>query len=138
MPYKEPPKSGRTTWSRKPDQDGKAPWATYLGGSWRREHPTRPGLYPIATREGTFAGYREWVTRRIACEQKADGTTSELLCVDALAPMGRPELGWSGWVWSVPLPEPPRAAADWYAISEALPPAPSELTVEAKVIEFKR
>lgn len=75
------------------------PWASYLGGFWGRCQPSQPGLYPIATRTGNFAGYREFILRKGQI-------------YDALA--GPNEPGWQGWIWSEPLPEPPKLPEDWY------------------------
>lgn len=124
MPYKDPPKTGRERGRPAVSEDerrerlaAKRPWATYLGGSWSREQPKRPGLYPIASRTGKFMGYREFVDVRGKIK-------------DALA--GPNEPGWCGWIWTVALPEPPREPADWYAAVPDLAGIESSEEIEAK------
>ena len=105
MAYKNLPKSEHGRGFRAPvsDEDQKItfrqrhPWATFLAGSWQREKPQREGCYPIADRAGRFRGFRNFAAGQ-----------------DLQAPPGEP--GWAGWIWSEPLPEPPKAADDWFAV----------------------
>ena len=92
------------------------PFATYLGGAWQRApwRPTQSGLYPIADRQGSFRGYRRFEFRAGAV-------------VDATAPDGEP--GWQGWIWSEPLPQPPKPVPGWIDIVREAPgdvPGPDE------------
>lgn len=73
------------------------PWAEYLTGHWFRGVPEQPGLYPLATLEGDFVGYREFVQKG---GKVIDPTR------------GYKEPGWVGWIWSCPLPLPPKKASD--------------------------
>lgn len=79
------------------DEDRLDAWADYLGGNWDRGQPQLPGIYPVATLEGHFVGYREWKER-------------EGRIIDPYQAVNEP--GWQGYRWSVALPPPPKDQGD--------------------------
>ena len=62
-------------------------WSRFLEGSWTLKTPTRPGEYPIATRDGDYAGIATVVSAR-----------GEILYRDQPA-----VVSWQGFWWSEPL-----------------------------------
>ena len=77
------------------DQQDVAPWALFLGGKWQKKRPTRPGYYPVASREGDPLAPERYLT----IDDKGRHTG---------VPYGEP--GWQGWWWSSPLPPMPKMA----------------------------
>lgn len=80
-----------------PDIEDFSPWDEFRCGWWQRTRPTRPGTYPVATREGMPAGHRELFPLVTGGVREHVG-------------FGQP--GWEGWWWSRPLPSMP-IAGQW-------------------------
>ncbi len=71
------------------------PWAAFLGGTWQKTKPGRPGTYFIADRSGVVRGTHRLITTR----------TGDV--VSTTAP-------WLGWWWSMPMPDAPtRPVPEW-------------------------
>jgi hypothetical protein len=68
------------------------PWAAFHGGKWVKEHPSVPGLYYVADRDGTVRGMRRWETNAFGRLVEVDRPQGER---------------WMGWVWSHPVPDAP-------------------------------
>lgn len=76
------------------------PWAAFLGGTWQKTRPVRPGCYFVADRSGVVRGVRHLVT------DKFDRV------IEPNLPQGEP--GWQGWWWSMPVPDAPtRPVPEW-------------------------
>ena len=69
--------------------DNPGPWAYWLGGKWTRRKPTKPGLYPIASLDGTVRDPRSWLIIEDDGRERGRGFA---------------EPGWQGWVWDRPMP----------------------------------
>ncbi len=75
-----------------------APWALFHGGKWTTKRPTRPGYYPVATRDGCAVDPSKYKT--------IDETGKQ-----AGVKYGEP--GWLGWWWSAPMPPMPKTPGEW-------------------------
>ena len=84
----------------------------FVTSTWSRKPPTQAGLYAIAARDGSFAG---WVDHTPANDDRDEPARWVRYWPNRPTPyrMGqRPEDVHSGWWFTLPIPTPPNAP-DW-------------------------
>ena len=73
-----------------------AMWTDFLNGTWQKDKPETPGIYPIANRKGQVVGEAMFAND---CEGKVVSPTHD---------------SWDGWFFSRPMPKiPNRPLAEW-------------------------
>jgi hypothetical protein len=72
-------------------------WIDYLYGAWTKNSPELPGWYAVATLDGDFVGYREYIM--------VGGKI-----IDPRRAVNEP--GWQGWFWTAALPAPPKGTPE--------------------------